>query len=252
MNERARPPGGLSFASESLRGESGIHQVAAARSGDQGHVNPIDGTEGGAGENPSRWSIRRDSTLAQQENSVGVARGEVEVVKRDDGDHVSRSGHSPDELHHLELSPKVQGARRFVEQHEPWIADEGLGDGHELMLATAQLLDIATAEIIDAEFGKSRFGGRHIRGVRVPAPPALLASEKDDLEDRQNRPDGQMLRHIAHALHPLARGKRRQVLAVQYHLAATMTNEPCDASEERRLSGRVRSDEDRHFPACRG
>ena len=102
-------------ASDSSRGQSGIHQVVATRSGCQGHVNAIDGTEGGAGENPSRWSIRRDSTFAQQENAVGVARGEVEVVKRDDGDHVSRPGHSSDELHHLELPPKVQGARRFVE-----------------------------------------------------------------------------------------------------------------------------------------
>ena len=239
-------------ASDSSRGQPGVHQVAAARSGYQGHVNPIDGTEGGAGENLSGWPIRRDTTFAQQENAVCVARGEVEVVKRDDGDQVSRPGHSPDELHHLELPPKVEGARRFVEQHEPGISDQGLGDGHELLLATAQMLDIATAEIIDPELGKSRFGGCNVRGIGVPAPPALLASKEDDLEDGQNRPDGQMLRDIAHPPYPLARGKRRQILAVQHHLAATVTHEPRDAPKERRLSGRVRSDEGRYLPTRRG
>jgi hypothetical protein len=90
-------------------------------------------------------------SVGEEEECVGEAQGEVQVVHHRDDRHEFLGGHPLDGLEHLELVAQVKTARRLVEQQDAWLLRERTGDRRLLQLAAGELVEIAEGEILELE-----------------------------------------------------------------------------------------------------
>ncbi|MNT91387.1 hypothetical protein D3C72_2324750 [compost metagenome] len=75
----------------------------------------------------------------------------VQIVQRDHHGHAAPGGERAHEMQHLDLAEQVERRGRLVHQQHVGLADQRLGDRHQLALAAREFAEIAEGEVGDAQ-----------------------------------------------------------------------------------------------------
>src|SRR6188472_1806508 len=199
-------------------------------------------------------SVGDDLSLGQEEHTVGVLRGEREVVHRRHERQPVRRAERVEQLERLLLMADVEGGSRLVEEDDRRLLREGAGDDDALALAAGErperpLGEGLQPEPVERARGRIAVGGSFTRErpeMRSPAHQRVLRDRQPGGCLGLLRYDGEQPRPLA----PLEVGGR----PLEERHVPLVREEPRDRAEERRLAGTVRADE-RHplaaFHLCR-
>ena len=140
--------------------QSGRHERIGQRGG---ALLDLDGEHAGAlGERRQRRRPDEASGIDRDEVIADPLDLAEQVAGDDDGDPELGAG-PPDERQHLVASGRVEAVRRFIEQQQPRIVDERLGQLHALLHAGRIAADRPVALLVQADvtedLGRSLAGG---------------------------------------------------------------------------------------------
>ena len=97
----------------------------------------------------TRWAIRYDAPI-QAHDLRQVRRNRVQVVGGQDHRHAIMV-QLGQQMQHIVPGLDVHAGRRLVQEQQAWLAHKRASQEHALLLATAQVADVPTAEIADAQ-----------------------------------------------------------------------------------------------------
>ena len=152
-------------------------------------------------------------TFTQEDEPVGEAGGEVEVVEGDDGGDLAFDRGGTDHRHDFELVLEVERAGGLVEEKDVRIAHERLGDRDHLLLAAGEIADICIRQMLDVEPGEKRFRRLDII-ISDPPPMEMFSRDQNHVEDCECGRARSALRHVADAVRPFAPMTGGQIPAI--------------------------------------
>ncbi len=161
-----------------------------------------------------------------------------EMRGHDHGDPELRAG-SVDELEHLVTAGRVEPVRRLVEQEQPRVVDQRLGELDPLAHPRAVAADRPVPLLVQPDVAQDLGGPLAGRG---PGQPGDLGEVGDDVGRRHVRRQAVVLGHVADELadrDPV----RRDVEVEDQRRAARRRDEPEQDLQERALARAVRPDE---------
>lgn len=186
------------------------------------------------------------SSLAQEEQVIGLREGEIQIVKDDQGEDSLLPNQPSNEIEGLHLAAQIQIARGLVEKEATGILSQGSSEGDPLSLPTAEALATAVGQPFETEAAK---GLGRLLPILVPKDPAHVGTtaEKDGMPDAKVA-DLDLLRHPGNATGPLAKGKGSHGTIVEKDLAFIGSESASKTGEETGLSGAVRPEQNEKPP----
>ena len=127
-------------------------------------------------------AVDRKAALVQQNDAVGKAHGEIEIVQ--DGDHGGAvRGASPRALHQVDLMPQIEARGRLVQQQQAGTVHglaagqlhQHAGEMRALLFAAGQRRQFAVAETSESDLVQCGVDQR-LRARPRPLSPAPIAT----------------------------------------------------------------------------
>ena len=168
------------------------------RTGFNTPAHPIDGRQSlgvmtAAGvPSPSSWPA------FEHQHVVGVTQGNIDVVHHHQGHDVAPPGLPAHQIHHVKLVVEVKGAERFVEQQQARLADQRLGETHQLLLPAGELIEVAHRQMGNPQLSQQRH--HFLLALRTVASSGGALGNDNRLQHMQMHAGGQRLRKIDHLL----------------------------------------------------
>ena len=161
-----------------------------------------------------------------------------QVAREDDRDPELRAG-SPDEVEHLVAAGRIEPVRRLVEEQQPRVVDERLGQLDPLLHAGRIAADRPVALLVQADVAQ------HLGGPLAGSGPwqaGHLRHVPDEVGRRRLGREAVVLRHVADELADL-RAVGADVEVHDLRRAGGRLEEPEQELEHRALAGAVGADE---------
>ena len=137
------------------------------------HPQPVDLGEDVGLKHLGGRSLGADCPTGEDGEAVAEAGRQVEVVQGDDGEAAGVPVADPAHVgEHRDLAAQVEGGGGLVEQDEPGVAYECLGQGHELALTAGELTQGPVGQLGHTELVQGAPGQVDIGAARVPGHPA--------------------------------------------------------------------------------
>src|SRR5690606_21331733 len=175
-----------------------LEEAAGARLDAAFHA--IDLLEHACGDGVFGGSGSVEDTAMEDDDGVGPAGGEVEVVEDDDDDPAFR-GEAAYDAHDADLVVQVERAGRLVEEEETGFANDRLGEAGELTLTAGEAVEGLEGYLDETDAVEDAEGVR--TGVFLRSAPEVCAVHvepaEDGLEDGEADALRQGLRHEADA-----------------------------------------------------
>ena len=137
----------------------------------------IDFAQAGCRDDFGERALSGDVAFVQQQDGLGVACGEVEVVDSDDHQRTGARDIGVQAGEHLHLVADVERACRFVEQQQLRFAQETLGEEDKLLLAAGELRHAAVVQVADAEIFQDGGSGVDMRTAHAQAEVVVFAEQ---------------------------------------------------------------------------
>jgi hypothetical protein len=194
----------------------------------------------------ARRAFGDKAAAVHDHDAVGEARGEREVVHDgEDGAAVLRG--AGEQLHHHELMARIERHRRFVGEQHRRFAGERARQRHPRPFAARQRGHRPRGEAVrGGGRERTRDGGAVGVGQRREGIAVGVAAERHHGGDRHRPVEDMALRQIGDVARTLARGQRRERLAVDLD-AAFGGQKPGQRAHQRGLAGAVRADQHGQF-----
>ena len=114
-----------------------------------------------------RFALFLDDAVGHEDDPVGDFLGEGHFMGDDDHGHVF-IGELFDSPQDFAGQFRVEGTRRFVEEHDVRVHGQGAGNGHTLLLAAGEARRIGIAFVPEADFLQEFFGlGHDVFGLHL-------------------------------------------------------------------------------------
>ena len=192
-----------------------------------------------------RFALFLDDAVGHENDAVGDFFGEGHFVGDDNHRHVF-VGELFDCAQDFARQFRVEGTRRFVEEHDVRVHGQGAGDGHTLLLAAGKGFRIGIALIGETYFFEELHG---VLRRFFLAFAARLHGRKDDvLEHRHVREEIEALEdHADFAADAVDALGIAHADAVDDDFAGRRLFQVIDAAQDRTLAGTGRADDDDDF-----
>ena len=190
-----------------------------------------------------RRSLRHNLPAAQGNDSVGIARGVIEVLQ-DHGDCATRLIQARQQVEHIHLVGEVQVGRRFIQQQGVSLLRQGHGDPGALTLPAAERIQRAVGE-------ERQVGGRQrlVDDAFVCLAPLLepalmrIAPLRDQVMHRQSIRRDRRLRQDAQLTRQRLRLHFVNVAAIEVDAASRRLQQARNGAQQGQLAAAVRANQ---------
>ena len=220
------------------------HRGARQRIDDHLAVEAEDVADQLVGDHVARDPDGVDPALADGDELVGVASGEVEVVEHHDDGGAPGAVQIGQQVEHLDLVGDVEEAGRLVEQEDVGLLGERHRDPHPLALTAGQLVDRAVGEV--GGLGRVERGGdRLVVGAspRCECTLVRVTAAPDEVGDGDALGGDRALRQQTEDAGDLLGTAVADVLPVEQDLAGCRDEQSGERAQQGRLAAPVGADD---------
>src|SRR6185369_12873010 len=187
--------------------------------GDEPHLDAERGAKGIRGEHLRGRTVPENASSRQEDDAVGVARSEIEIVRDEDDGGAALLVEPGEQPVDLDLVAEIQERGRLVEEDGVRLLRERAREQDALALPRRQLGDRTLGERL-----RVREGERAARDLEVvdaldtEEPEARRAPHEDDLKDGEVEGDARLLRDEREPARAVGAAHRGEIDAVEQDL----------------------------------
>jgi len=189
------------------------------------------------GDNPSKSHL--DDTISEH---CGILAIVCDINSRQAERTLQTTKLSPE--HRSQI--RIETGQRLVEQEQPWLSNQGAGEGDALLLPSRQLVRISSRELFDLHEPQDLLCSDAALG---PGQSHRLHDEVEVLANGKVRPEREVLKHKAQLA--LVRGHERGCAGYESprnpDLAGIGSRKPRDEAQQRRLPAAARPEYNHAF-----